>query len=87
MSSLDRELQGHRKQWERTVRSLEEHRLKVAELSGQEQLLLKDVEEKANRVAELEALLGEVLYSGSNARIILLSQLIYKLPSRLIVNC
>ena len=60
MGSLERELQGHRKQWEKTMRSLEEHRIKVAELSGREESLLRDVEEKERRVAELEALLGEV---------------------------
>ena len=47
------------------MRSLEEHRLKVVELSGREDKLLKDVEEKESRVAELEALLGEVCLSMS----------------------
>ena len=42
------------------MRSLEEHRVRVAELSGREEALTKEVEEKERRVAELEALLGEV---------------------------
>ena len=42
------------------MRSLEEHRVRVAELSGREETLTKEVEEKERRVAELEALLGEV---------------------------
>ena len=29
--SLERELQGHRRQWEKTMRKLEEHRLKVTD--------------------------------------------------------
>ena len=60
MGSLERELTGHRKQWEKTMRSLEEHRVRVAELSGREEALTREVEEKERRVAELEALLGEV---------------------------
>lgn len=60
MGSLERELTGHRKQWEKTMRSLEEHRVRMAELSGREEELTKEVEEKERRVAELEALLGEV---------------------------
>ena len=42
------------------MRGLEEHRLKVAELNGREELLLKDIEEKERRVSELEDLLREV---------------------------
>ena len=42
------------------MRGLEEHRLKVAELNGREELLLKDIEEKERRVSELEGLLREV---------------------------
>ena len=60
MGSLERELTGHRKQWEKTMRSLEEHQVRVAELSGREEALTREVEEKERRVAELEALLGEV---------------------------
>ena len=60
MGSLEKELAGHRKQWERTMRSLEEQRVRVAELSGREATLTREVGEKERRVAELEALLGEV---------------------------
>ena len=60
MSLLERELTGHRKQWEKTVKSLEEHQTKVDELSEREEGLLSDVEEKERRVAQLEATLAEV---------------------------
>ena len=42
------------------MRNLEEQRVRVAELSGREAVLAREVEEKEGRVAELEALLGEV---------------------------
>ena len=60
VGSLERELQGHRKQWEKALRSLEEQRLKVAELTQREEVLVGEVEEKERRVNELEAMLQEV---------------------------
>ena len=42
------------------MRNLEEQRVRVAELSGREEALTKEVEEKEGRVAELEAVLGQV---------------------------
>jgi predicted nucleic acid-binding Zn-ribbon protein len=60
VGSLEKELTGHRKQWEKTMRNLEEQRVQVAELSGRDKALTREVAEKERRVAELEALLGEV---------------------------
>ena len=60
MSSLQGEVKGHRKEWEKTMRELEEHRVRVAALSQREELLASEVEEKERRVGELEAKLEEV---------------------------
>ena len=60
MKSLEREVKGHRKEWEKTMRELEEHRVRVAALSQQEELLAGEVEEKEKRVSELEAMLEKV---------------------------
>ena len=60
VDSLEREVKDHRKEWEKTMRELEEHRVKVAALSQREELLAGEVEEKERRVSELEAMLEEV---------------------------
>lgn len=57
---MEKELLGHRKQWEEALRSVEEHKTAVEALAAERDQLSRDVKQREQRVAELEALLQEV---------------------------
>lgn len=51
---------GHRKQWEEVLLGVEQHKATIETLSAERDQLSRDVEQREQRVAELEALLQEV---------------------------
>ncbi len=58
--SLEVELADHRKKWEESMMTAEQHRAIIDQLTAKQAGLEEEVTKREERVAELEALLAEV---------------------------